>query len=40
MKIIWRMAQRYYEARSRRALKASIKFREKAEKFFTRIKGA
>lgn len=42
MKVFWRMAQRYYEARHRRALKQGRHdkahcFQSKAEKFFRRI---
>jgi len=39
MKIVWRIMQRYYEARHRRASKAAIRFKWRAEKFFQRIKG-
>lgn len=40
MKILWRIAGRYYEARHRRAAKAAARFKGRAEKFFQRIKGA
>ncbi|WP_323008962.1 hypothetical protein [Paracoccus sp. (in: a-proteobacteria)] len=39
MKLYWRIAGRYYEARARRASKAAIRFKWRAEKFFSRIKG-
>lgn len=47
MRIWWRIAQRYYEARRRRALRlagesaaAADRFTAQSEKFFHRIKGA
>lgn len=39
MKVIWRIAQRYNEARYRRAIKAATTFKVRAEKFFHKIKG-
>ncbi|MFB9223707.1 hypothetical protein [Paracoccus cavernae] len=47
MRILWRMAQRYYEARHRRAARVAEqsaadadRFKRQSEKFFKRIKGA
>lgn len=40
MRIFWRIAARYYEARHKRASHAAIRFKLLAEKFFHRIKGA
>lgn len=39
MKIFWRIAARYYEARHKRASHAAIRFKSLAEKFFQRVKG-
>jgi len=39
MKVLWRIAQRFNEARFRRASKAAVKFKARAEKFYRRIKG-
>jgi hypothetical protein len=39
VKVIWRILQRYYEARARRSARAADAFRLAAEKFFQRIKG-
>lgn len=39
MKVLWRIAARWNEARYRRASKAAAVFRERAEKFYRRIKG-
>lgn len=38
MRLYWRIAQRYYEARSRRASKAAARFKFQAEKFFHKVK--
>ncbi|WP_017999907.1 hypothetical protein [Paracoccus sp. N5] len=47
MRIFWRMAQRYYAARHRRALRlagahahSTDWFKSQSEKFFHKIKGA
>ncbi|GEM_PF-3220621 len=47
MRIWWRIAQRYYAARHRRALRlagascvAADRFKSQSEKFFSKIKGA
>lgn len=47
MRVWWRMAQRYYAARHRRALRlagqssaAADRFKSQSEKFFSKIKGA
>ena len=47
MQILWRIAQRYYAARHRRALRAADRsaadadwFKDQSERFFQRIKGA
>ncbi len=47
MRIWWRIAQRYYAARHRRALRlagascvAVDRFKSQSEKFFSKIKGA
>ncbi len=40
MKLIWRILQRYYEVRAKRASKAAVDFKSRAEKFFNKIKGA
>jgi len=39
MRVFWRIAARYYEARHRRASKAAAGFKLRAEKFFQRFKG-
>jgi len=39
MKFVWRIAARYYTKRSSRSLRRSRVFRDKAEKFFRRVKG-
>lgn len=39
MRLIWRIAHRFYKARSRRATKAAHRFEMLAEKFFRKIKG-
>lgn len=39
MKLLWRMFQRFYEARSRRAFKASQRLKAKAEYFYALMKG-
>ena len=38
MRVWWRVCQRYNEARFRRASRAAIVFKRRAEKFFERIK--
>lgn len=47
MRLLWRMAQRYYDARHRRALRVAERsavdadwFKSQSERFFQRIKGA
>ncbi len=47
MRLWWRIAQRYYEARCRRALRlagvssaSAAHFKSQSEKFFHKIKGA
>ncbi|AGT10532.1 hypothetical protein JCM7686_2022 [Paracoccus aminophilus JCM 7686] len=47
MRVLWRMAQRYYAARHRRALRVAGRsaadaewFKSQSERFFQRIKGA
>lgn len=39
MRIMFRIAARFYGVRERRALRAAARFRMKSEKFFNRIKG-
>ena len=39
MRVWWRICARYNEARFRRASKAAVVFKARAEKFFHRIKG-
>lgn len=47
MRLLWRMAQRYYDARHRRAMRLADQsaadadwFKSQSERFFQRIKGA
>ena len=40
MNTLWRILQRYYAARSRRAANAAAYFKGRSEKFYARIKGA
>ena len=39
MRVWWRICQRYNEARSRRASKAAVAFKDRGEKFYRWIKG-
>lgn len=39
MNVWWRVCQRYNEARYRRASRAAMTFKKRAEKFYRRIKG-
>ena len=39
MKLLWRVAARFNEARHRRAAQAAVVFKERAEKFYRRIRG-
>ena len=39
-RLFWHISGRFYEARSERARKKYVHFKEVAEKFFTRLKGA
>lgn len=38
-RVIWRIAARYYAARSNRAAKSAADFKARSEKFFRKIKG-
>jgi hypothetical protein len=39
MKLLWRVAARFNEARYRRAAQAAVVFKARAEKFYRRIMG-
>jgi hypothetical protein len=39
MKVLWRIAARFNEARYRRAAQAAVVFKERAEKFCRLIRG-
>lgn len=39
MRIMWRLAGRFYAARARRAAWRAAEFAARSEKFFRRIKG-
>ena len=39
MKLLWRVAARFNEARHRRAARAAAVFKERAEKFYRLIRG-
>jgi len=39
MKIVWRIAGRFYQVRARRAWASHVHFQKKSEKFFRRVKG-
>ena len=39
MKLLWRVAARFNEARHRRAAHAAAVFKERAEKFYRLIRG-
>jgi len=40
VRIYWHLMGRFYEARSSRALRLHFTFKRRAEKFFSRIRGA
>ena len=38
-RIFWHLMGRWYEARSDRALRLHVEFKQKAEEFFRRLRG-